>query len=243
MRTWAKAATNKLLNRLGLRVVSARWGPRGPWDALERARRHGIIPRQIVDIGASNGTWTRDCLRIYPDSRYFLVDPLSENVPHLKALESAQPNVRSWSGALGSAPATLELNTNGDQASFFKSESFPTLNITRVEVRCLDTFLGTELLQPPDFIKADVQGYELEVLKGASRCLTTTQLLLLEVSYRKMYEGLPLAHEVISAVGEWGFRIYDICTYAGRPSDGELVQSDILFAPASSPLFANERYS
>jgi hypothetical protein len=63
---------------------------------------------------------------------------------------------------------------------------------------------------------------------------------LLEVSYRRIYKDLPLAHELIAFAGERGFRIYDICSYAGRPSDGELVQSDILFAPYSSPLFADE---
>jgi hypothetical protein len=109
-------------------------------------------------------------------------------------------------------------------------------------VRCLDALLETDLLEPPELIKADVQGFELEVLRGAKRCLESTQLLLLEVSYRRIYRDLPLAHEVIAFAGDAGFRIYDICTYAGRPSDGELTQSDILFARESSPLFANEAW-
>ena len=47
---------------------------------------------------------------------------------------------------------------------------------------------------------------------------------------------------MIAFAGRAGFRIYDICTYAGRPSDGELTQSDILFAREGSPLFANEAW-
>jgi hypothetical protein len=97
-------------------------------------------------------------------------------------------------------------------------------------------------MQTPDLIKADVQGFELEVLAGAGACLEKAQLLLLEVSYRRIYRNLPLAHEVIAFAGRAGFRIYDICTYAGRPSDGELTQSDLLFAREGSPLFANEAW-
>jgi len=234
---------NDLFHLFGLRIVNVRWGPRGPWNALRRARSCGIFPKQIVDIGASNGKWTQECLRIYPDARYFLIDPLPANLPALNALQSSRPGVRIWHGALGRAPGILEFYSHGDQSSFFTSDSFPTQDINRIDIRCLDSFLGTEHMQSPDFIKADVQGFELEVLRGATTCLKSVQLLLLEVSFRRVYCDAPLAHEVISAVGNWGFRIYDICTYEGRPSDGELAQSDILFAPEDSPLFANEGWS
>jgi hypothetical protein len=150
--------------------------------------------------------------------------------------------VRFWQGGLGSRPAALELLVHGDQSSFLASDSFPTSTAQRVEVRTLDSFLGGELREPPDLIKADVQGYELEVLRGAEACLDRAQLLLLEVSYRRMYRDLPLAHDVITHVGSRGFRICDICTYAARPSDGELMQSDILFAAEGSPVFSDESW-
>jgi hypothetical protein len=95
-------------------------------------------------------------------------------------------------------------------------------------------------IQQPDMIKADVQGFEIEVLKGAEKCLENTELLLLEVSYRRIYQNGPLAHEVISYVGSKGFRILDICTCIKRPFDGELIQSDILFAKDGSRLFEPE---
>jgi FkbM family methyltransferase len=242
MRPWLRRSTNALLGPLGLRVVSADGGPRGPMAALRRARAHGVVPRQIVDVGASNGSWTRECLQVLPDSRYLLVDPLPANASPLAALAAQYPKVRVWQGALGRAPGARALLVHGDQSSFLPSDSFGAHAEHSVEVRTLDSFLGTELLTPPDFIKADVQGFELEVLRGASRCLETTQLLLLEVSYRRVYREQALAHEVIAFVGAEGFRIYDICTYAGRPLDGELTQSDILFARESSPLFANETW-
>jgi len=242
MRSWLHRTTNALLGAAGLRMVSAKWGPRGAFDSLRRARAGGVDVRQIVDVGASNGSWTRDCLRVFPEARYLLVEPLPVHAAALAALHAEHPNVQSWQGGLASTPGEFDLLTHGDQSSFLRSESFPDQRPQRVEVRTLDSFLGSPLLQAPDLIKADVQGFELEVLRGAKKCLETAKLLLLEVSYRRIYENLSLAHEVIGYVGGAGFRIYDICTYAGRPSDGELTQSDILFAVEDSPLFANEAW-
>lgn len=242
MRARLRDLTNALLAPLGVRVVSRRWGPRGPFDALRRVRAQGVVPRQIVDVGASDGTWTRECLGIFPDARYLLVDPLPANAAALEALRAQHPRLSVWQGALGSAPGALELREHGDQSSFLPSDSFAARATRRVEVRPLDALLDAGLLEPPDFIKADVQGFELEVLRGAPRCLKTTQLLLLEVSYRRIYRDLPLAHEVIGFAGAAGFRIYDVCTYAARPSDDELTQSDLLFAREGSPLFANEKW-
>ena len=63
--------------------------------------------------------------------------------------------------------------------------------------------------------------------------------MLLETSFQQLYEGCPLAHEVISFVGRHGFQIYDIATYAQRSYDGVLLQSDIFFAKTDSKLFAD----
>src|SRR5262245_8346079 len=240
MRSRWHRTTNALLSRVGLRLVNAGWGPRGPMDALRRVRAQGVVPQEIVDVGASDGCWTRDCLRVFPDARYLLIEPLPQHASQLAALRAQHRNVAVWQGGLASVPGELELLAHGDQSSFLASDSFPTQVTQRVEVRTLDSFLDSPALKAPDLIKADVQGFELQVLRGAKKCLETAQLLLLEVSYRRMYRNLPLAHEVISFVGGAGFRIYDVCTYAGRPSDGELMQSDILFAAEGSPLFANE---
>lgn len=242
MRRRLRGIANAALRPLRLRVVNTRWGPRGEWDALERARRRGVTPHQIVDAGASNGTWTRACLRIFPDAGYFLVDPLSRNCAALDALAAERANVRVWHGALGAARGRMEIRVHGDQSSFLASESFPSQERESVEVRPLDALLEEGSLGPPELIKADVQGYELQVLEGARRCLETTQLLLLEVSFRRLYQGAPLAHEVIAAAGDLGFRIYDVCSYSQRPGDGALVQSDLLFAREGSPLFESEGY-
>jgi FkbM family methyltransferase len=241
-REFAKLLTNDALRLVDARVVSASWGPRGFAAALERAARAGLCLREIVDVGAASGTWTEECLRIAPDAKYFLVDPLEENRAALQRLAASHPNVHPWVGALGAHEEVRPLIVHGDQSSFYSSEYKTVGARTRsVAIRTLDSFLGQEILGPT-LIKADVQGDELEVLRGAQKCLATTQLVLLEVSFRRIYAGAPLAHEVFAEMGSMGFRILDICTYAQRPRDHELAQSDVLFARADSRLFAYEGY-
>ncbi|MFH1922002.1 MAG: FkbM family methyltransferase [Planctomycetota bacterium] len=237
------SVVNGLLSPLGIRVVNRRWGPRGVLVSLEKAGAVGIVPDQVVDIGASNGAWTRQCLRLLPNARYFLVDPLVENRQSLETLSAEHPKVSHWTGALGREPGHLDFFVHGTQSSFLHSEfSGDGTNTRRIEVRTLDSFLEDGELAPPQLMKADVQGFELDVLRGATECLRSTELVMLEVSYQAIYENAPLAHEVIAAMGHWGFRIFDVCTYVQRLRDGALMQSDILFARDGSQLFADRAW-
>jgi FkbM family methyltransferase len=55
------------------------------------------------------------------------------------------------------------------------------------------------------FVKADVQGYEKEVLLGAKQILAQTIALQLEVSFVPLYDGQPLFQEIFDFVGHHGF--------------------------------------
>lgn len=237
-----KKLVNSLLEIGGLRIVNANWGPRGFASSLKRAKKQGIIPQTVIDIGASNGLWTRECFTIFPEARYFLVDPLLQNTPSLEKLAMQNQRIKYWCGALGSSEGSLPLYMHDDQSSLLISGEYGG-STRNVSVRKLDSFLDEGWLTGSFLLKADVQGFELEVLRGAAKCLQSTELILLEVSFRRIYEKAPLAHEVIAYVASQGFRIYDICSYVLRPYDGELAQADILFAKDGSALFRHEGWN
>ena len=79
-----------------------------------------------------------------------------------------------------------------------------------------------------DFLKLDVQGYELEVLRGASNLLCQTQFVYLETSLIQTNEECPVFFEVINYLSEKGFRLLDFCSQVRR-KDGALWQTDLLF--------------
>lgn len=242
MRELAKSCINALLVPVGARAVGRTWGPRGFPAAFERIKCLGLDPATVIDVGASDGRWTRECRSVFPSASYALFDALAEHEASLASLAASTPGVTYWHGALGSAPGRTRFNVHGHQSSVLTSSHFPGRPV-EIEMRTLDSFIEPMRLLPPILLKADVQGYELEVLRGAPRCLEMTEVLLLEVSFRQMYEGCPLAHEVVSELGGRGYRIYDICTYTQRACDGELAHADIVFAKANSRLFAYEGWS
>jgi FkbM family methyltransferase len=236
LRDLGKTFINAIAARCGARVVNAQWGPRGVSDVLRRVRDRGFAPALVFDIGASNGVWTCECQKIFPASRYILVDPLEQNRDPLAAMAAANDRIHVWSGAVGALDGQAEVHEHGDQSSVLQCSEFPGAR-RMVEVQTADSLWNAHNRPAPLLLKADVQGYELEVLKGATRCLEATEILVLELSFRRLYADSALAHEIIGYVAERGFRIYELCTYLQRPSDLDLIQSDVVFVSETSPLF------
>jgi FkbM family methyltransferase len=238
LHSFARKIANRIAGLMGVRVVNCDWGPVGFVQPFQRAKAKGFSPATIIDIGASTGCWTLECQSVFPNADYFLVDPLPENESALQNLAQNNRNIRYWLGALGATSGQLELNHHGDQSSFLPSDDFKGKPLS-VEMRTLDTLLEDHKLQAPLLIKADVQGFELEVLKGATKALEQCEMLLLELFIQRTYEGSILAHDAISYLGERGFCIYDIASYVERPRDRALAYVDIVFVRQDSQLMSD----
>lgn len=201
--------------------------------------RSGFQPKVVIDIGAAKGTWTEEVKSVFPSAIFILIDPLPENLAHLHAVAKYCDNARVVPAAVGANTGIVEFFVHGDQSSFLKSEAFAG-ELIKVPVRTCDDIIDEVWSKSHDtlnaLLKIDVQGYEIEVLKGAKRTLENTDALLVEVSVQRIYEGNPLAHEVIAHLGELGFCIFDIVSYVQRPHDRALTQVDILFVRETSPL-------
>lgn len=78
-----------------------------------------------------------------------------------------------------------------------------------------------------------MQGYELEVLKGAPSLLPRMELVMMEVSIVPQNLGCPTIEEVFAFMTERGFRLLDFCGQWRRPNK-TLAQTDLLFLNARS---------
>ena len=111
-----------------------------------------------------------------------------------------------------------------------QSELFPgtqEVATQTVEVRTLDDFADELRAGGPSLLKIDVQGAELDVLRGGQEVLQTFQWVYLEMSFVELYDGQPLADEIVDELRTRGFEL----TGTGVPpiSDGRPVQVDALF--------------
>ena len=66
------------------------------------------------------------------------------------------------------------------------------------------------MLQGPLLLKLDVQGFELEVLRGSRIALDAAEFVLLEVSTLNYNRGAPLVAEVLDFMNQRGFVLFDI---------------------------------
>ena len=109
--------------------------------------------------------------------------------------------------------------------------------------QALDTLLEQKKTPYPDFMKLDVQGHEMEVLKGAARSLAHAEVCLLEISLLDLGDNNPLLAEMVTYMNEKQFQVYDISHFIRRPFDKALFQLDMFFVKKDSALIESKRWA
>jgi len=108
-----------------------------------------------------------------------------------------------------------------------------------VPVTTLDSLVAEGSVAPPELVKIDVEGYELEALRGGESLFRTAQVFIVESSLF-CQEGLRSTfQEVLQFMREREFVLYDFAEFWRRPSDGALTLVDGVFTRKSGPLRAN----
>jgi FkbM family methyltransferase len=211
--------------------------------ALERLNQIGFKPNQIFDVGAYKGDFARYCIDIWPQAKVACFDVLQDKVQQLQKLASENSAVSVFPVLLGAeareqVPLNLAETASSvlvEHISNFSVEYYPMRTIDQI---VLEKFAG----QSPDFLKIDVQGYELEVLKGAEKSLPQIKAILAEINLLDIHQNVPLLAEIITWLNERDFVAYDICALTRRPLDQALWQADFLFVPRNSSLRADKRW-
>ena len=96
-----------------------------------------------------------------------------------------------------------------------------------IPVRRLDHVLDRSALTGPVICKIDVQGFELNVLRGFGELLDAVDYLIVELTNIPFYEGAPNSADVVSFLADRGFKILGI--YAMYMQRGVSLQADFLF--------------
>jgi len=241
-----QAAPSSLKHHIKRELIDYFKVPDVEWS-LRNMRRLGFNPLTAVDVGAYRGEWSVLARKIFPETSFLM----------LEAQEGRRPDLEAVKQSLGSGVdyvITLLGAKNDENVIFHESLQAPTGssvlanqgNDRTREVSCtmktLDDVLAQAGMPAPELMKLDVQGYELEVLKGAPKCLKHAQAILMEVSLMDMYQKNPILHEVTAFMLENNFIAYDICATMRRPLDLALIQTDMIFVPRSSPFLKSKLY-
>ncbi|ANV90512.1 FkbM family methyltransferase [Picosynechococcus sp. PCC 8807] len=205
-------------------------------NSLINLKQIGFNSINIIDIGAYHGEWTAMIKKIFPESNILMIEAQESKEDILKGVsQQYSPNVFYEMALLSSEDEQevrfVEMETG---SSVFEESSPYERDYISKKTVTLDTLLKNHPdFQCADFLKIDVQGYELEVLRGAKKLLEKVELVLMEVSLIPVNKGCPIMSEVISFMAGHDFRVLDFCSQIRR-GDGFLWQTDLLFIKNNS---------
>ncbi len=235
IRAIRQAARTKLARRLDLPSIQS---------SLERLKENGFSPGSVFDVGAYQGDFAAMCLRQWPDTSVTCFEVLSDPSARLLAFAASQKNVKLISCLLGARnQERVEFNIAETASSVLVESAQPQTDKATFRMRTIDEVVEKECGgRRPDFLKMDVQGYELEVLKGATMTLPSLEVILAEINLLDLHDGVPLLAQFVSWMSERDWVAYDIGGLTRRPLDRALWQADVIFVPENSRFRQSKRY-
>jgi FkbM family methyltransferase len=192
----------------------------------------------LVDIGAHDGAWANHARRSGFKGRIESFEPQSAPYEQLARRGQSDGSWHTHKLALSDHPAaeTLHLSPDSQSRSLLgldiQERLHPRFTYTgseTVDTARLDD-LGVVEADESTYIKADVQGHELEVINGAERTIETcARVVELELSFVPLYADQALAHVLIAWMAERHFKLASVEASWRDDASGDLLTANGIF--------------
>lgn len=230
-----KKLTKDTLYKFGYRLTHVKSPGIGvePFSDFKRLLGQKERPT-IFDVGANAGQSIEWFKRVWPTGILHSFEPSPKTFESLKANASSYEDVHFNNAALGNRCAKMELleNTDSSMSSLLEPGKYAWGELkgkTEIDVITLDDYCATHNIAHIDILKIDTQGYEYEVLQGATRMLSKKSIALayLELIFSEQYKNIVPADKTIGLLREAGFQL--ITFYDQFYQDNVLSWTDALF--------------
>jgi FkbM family methyltransferase len=191
------------------------------WNLKDRE----YTPKRILDIGAHFGYWAKNSQIVFPEAEILSIEGNPECESYLK-----ENNPNYLITLLGDKNEYKhfylpENNPTCTGGSYYKEQTpfYNNVITKKLSSRTLDSLN----LEPFNFIKIDVQGAELDIIKGGLKTILECDFLQLEVSLMRYNQNAPLVSNLVSYLYHLDFYIFDITSLLYY--DQKLNQTDLIF--------------
>lgn len=201
--------------------------------------RQNISPMTVIDIGANTGQFAVAAAKLWPMATILSFEPQPACYRRLRDCADKVRNIKTFNVALGSKREVkaMRINAHHHSSSFLPMTenhlaAFPEATESgteMTEIVPLDDALSGENLRGQVLLKIDVQGYESFVLEGARNTLQFTDYVVLETSFKPLYEGEKLFGDIVEMMRDYGFRFLRPVGFLTDGKTDEILQMDALF--------------
>ena len=243
-----RGLVNRYLERHGLEIRPRFQHARRHAASMDLLVKADFRPATVIDVGVANGTpWL---YQAFPGAKLVLIDPNPVFRSGLEKLRNTL-NADVYAHALGAQAGEAQLNFDeqvpGSSSLLaltpeLKSEwaargVVRTIEKVSVPVRTLDDTLSGKAYEAPFLIKIDTEGYEREVLLGATETLQKTDVVVAETSVMQRFEGSYEFADLVRLLDERGFRLFDLLDVRTFGRGGPINYVDAAFVRRGSPAF------
>ena len=192
----------------------------------------------VVDIGANRGQFSLAARQWAPQSKIISFEPLAAPAALFRKIFAGDDSIKLHEAAIGptAIDGVMHISARDDSSSLLpisslQDEIFPGTNevgTVNVRVAPLGTFINESDITAPAMLKLDVQGFELDALRGCESLLHKFDWIYCECSFVELYSGQTLADDIIQWLFERGFNIKGIYN-PSYDRAGQAIQADFLF--------------
>lgn len=206
----------------------------GVAPSVEHSHLKSLDIAHVLDIGANRGQFSLFASEAFGTTRIDAFEPLPECADVIRSILplvsvheialSDSESVQAFHVSRANDSSSLRDITTTQTTLFPGTEEVETRSVstTKFETWCV----GRNIARP-SLAKIDVQGSELNVLRGMGSAINQIDYIYAELSFIELYAGQALAGEVIGYLHNQGYSLVGL--YNITAEDLRAVQADALF--------------
>jgi FkbM family methyltransferase len=197
--------------------------------SLQKVKEY-FTPNSVLDIGANVGQFYTEALSVFPYAYFYLIEgsescrePLHNlGVDYSISLLSDKEKEADFY-TRKNEPRCTGNSIYRENTSFYDDDQ---ILIEKRKTETISNLIGSKYF---DLIKIDVQGSEIDIIKGGLDIFKKAKGILMEVSLVEYNKSAPTKDFVYKFMKDIGFTPAEVIGNIYHPITHELIQQDVLF--------------